>query len=100
MTFADALCGHGHPLARFRSQQRRGRRILVSFQTTTRVVRAELCCTRDTGRWQERRWATVPAALAPQGRRAHAELPADATAWFVNLVQEPDLVTSTEPEEV
>jgi hypothetical protein len=30
----------------------------------------------------------------------HAELPGDASAWFVNLVQEPDLVTSTEPEEV
>ena len=99
-TFANALCGHGHPLARVRSQQRRGQQILVDFQTVARVARAELCCTRDTGRWQDRRWETVPASVDRPGRRAHAELPGDATAWFLNLVQEPDLVTSTEPEEV
>lgn len=47
-------------------------------------VRAELCYTTDQGDWKMREWRTVPATLV--NLHVVAELPAQTTAWFINVI--------------
>jgi len=58
------------------------------------VAKAELCFTRDTGKWQNRKWETLPAQLAP-GKVA-ATLPQGVTVYYLNLFDDRDCVVSTE----
>lgn len=92
--FANALFKGGAPLARITGQGMDGNRVWATFASKAPVVRAELNFTRDSGKWQKRKWETVPAELA--GERASAPVPEGATAFFLNLVDERDLVVSTE----
>jgi cephalosporin-C deacetylase-like acetyl esterase len=96
--YADALLGHGVPLARVVSSQTAGGRILVRYRSRQAMARAELNFTRNTGRWQDRRWETVAAALDGRRHTASAEVPADARAWYVNLFDDRGLVVSSEHE--
>lgn len=59
-----------------------------------------LCFTTAAGRWQDRLWETDPATIHPTAGgtegRASAVIPAGATAWYLNLVDEAGLVVSGE----
>lgn len=61
---------------------------------------AEFCFTAANDRWQDRLWETQPATLFPTGGgtegQASAVIPAGATAWYLNLVDETGLVVSGE----
>lgn len=92
--FANALFKGGPPLPRIRQQGREGRTLWAEFQTQVPVAKAELNFTADAGKWQARKWESVPAALADG--RASGEAPATATAAYLNLVDERGLVVSTE----
>jgi hypothetical protein len=53
-----------------------------------------LAFTRDTGKWQDRKWETTPAEL--KGTKATATVPADAKAFFLNLFDAEGRVVSGE----
>jgi len=96
--FADSILRKGPEPARVRAQGLEGGKAWLRFYKPPQpVVRAELAFTRDAGRWQERKWETIPAELT--GDRASAVVPPDATAYFLNLFDAEGRVVSGEHQE-
>jgi len=95
---ANAVLRQGPRLAKISEQGRDGAKVWATFETTSKAAKAELNFTRDTGKWQGRKWETVPAMLVADQHRVTAELPADAKVYYLNLVDEQGLVVSTEHE--
>ena len=95
---ADAILKDGRPLARITSTGRRGCDLWVTFTSEVPIVKAELNYTTDTGKWQERDWQTIPATLEPG--KASAILPEGVTVYYLNLIDEQNLVVSSEHEEL
>jgi hypothetical protein len=62
-------------------------------------VKAELCYTRDTGRWQDRTWTTIPADIDWEKRRVRATVPDATRVYYLNLIDENGLIVSTEHRE-
>jgi len=96
--FAESLLNGGAPLAQVTGQGRRGADVWASYESSLPIVRAELNFTRDEGRWQQRKWETVPATLAPAAHRATVRLPAGVKVYYLNLVDSRGLIVSTEHE--
>ena len=92
--FAQSLFFGGAPLARINGQGAGKDEAWVTFTSKCPVVRAELLYTRDTGAWQKRHWETAPARI--DGDRASSALPEGTKAFYLNLVDERDLVVSSE----
>lgn len=99
-TFADSILRKGPRLARIGRQGfnkqgfNSGGNIWVKFAATRPIAKAELAFTRDTGKWQDRKWETVPAEL--KGTTASAAVPSDAKAFFLNLFDAEGRVVSGE----
>ena len=87
------------PMARITGSGHSGSSAWVTFQNQSPVARAELNYTTDTGKWQDRKWQTAPAALDLKTGRVSADLPTGATVWYFNLIDSRDLVVSSEHEE-
>jgi dienelactone hydrolase len=92
--FANALFKGGVPLARVTGQGVAQGRAWATFESKAPVVKAELSFTKDAGRWQPRKWESVPAAI--DGNRASAPVPEGATAFYLNLFDERGLAVSAE----
>jgi cephalosporin-C deacetylase-like acetyl esterase len=96
--FADSILRKGPRPARVRAEGFEGGKAWLRFHKPPQpVVRAELAYTRDSGRWQERKWETIASELT--GDRATAAVPADATAYFLNLFDQEGRVVSGEHQE-
>lgn len=65
------------------------------YQSEVRMVKAELCFTKDSGKWQDRLWESIPAVLNTDVSTFSAILPADARVWYFNLFDNRDCVVST-----
>jgi dienelactone hydrolase len=96
--FAENFLNGGAPLAKVTGQGRRGTEAWASYESSLPIVRAELNFTRDEGRWQQRKWETVPATLAPAAHRATVQLPAGVKVYYLNLIDSRGLIVSTEHE--
>ena len=66
----------------------------------SKPVRAELCFTRDTGRWQDRKWETVAATIDEKARRVSGVVPDGAAVYYLNLVDAAGLIVSSEHVEL
>lgn len=95
---ANAILDDGVPLARVTSAGRRGRDVWATFESQTPMVRAELNYTTDTGKWQDRNWQTISAPL--DAGKASVTLPDGVTVYYFNLIDERDLIVSSEHEEL
>ncbi len=95
---ADAILKDGAPLARVTSTGRHGREVWTTFTSEAPIVKAELNYTTDTGKWQDRNWQTIPARL--DLGKASAVLPEEVSVYYFNLIDERDLVVSSEHEEL
>lgn len=93
---ANAILCHGQPLARVTSAGQADSQAWVIFDSPVPILKAELNYTADTGKWQERKWLTIPANLDAENRRASAVLPGNATVYYFNLLDDRNLVTSSE----
>jgi dienelactone hydrolase len=92
--FADSIVNKGAPLTNITGTGEKDGHVWATFEGSVPVVKAELNYTCDTGRWQDRKWEAVPATI--EGNKVSADLPAAATVYYVNLIDERDLVVSTE----
>lgn len=92
--FADSVVRGHKPLARVIGQGNAGGAAWVRYQSESPLKRAELNFTRDMGRWQDRKWETLPATIS--GDRASVAVPANATAYYFNLIDNRDLTVSSE----
>ena len=92
--YADSLFNGGAPLARVTGQGAEKGVAWATFSSKSPVVKAELNFSRDAGKWQKRNWETLPAKLA--GDRASAAVPEGARVFYLNLIDDRNLVVSTE----
>ena len=88
--FANALFKGGPPLAKITGQGDGW----ATFASKVPIVKAELCFTKDAGKWQPRKWETAPATIA--GDRVTAVPPEGARVWYFNVIDDRGLVVSTE----
>jgi hypothetical protein len=90
--FAGAVLNKGAPLSRIANAGDNS----LTYQSRRSVTRAELNFTKDDGRWQDRKWESVPAQLDSRARRVSAQIPEGARAWYINLYDDRGLVVSSE----
>jgi dienelactone hydrolase len=96
--FADSLFKGGAPLAKITGQSAEKGEAWATFASKAPIVKAELNFTRDSGKWQPRKWEILPAKL--EGNRASAAVPEGAKVLYLNLVDDRNLVVSTEHVEL
>jgi dienelactone hydrolase len=96
--FADGAVGKGPGLCRVTGQRRDGNEVYAAFAAAVPMKSAELCYTKATGPWTDRLWETLPATLSDG--QVTATLPEGTTCYFLNLIDERDLIVSTEHEEL
>jgi len=92
--FANALFKGGAPLPKLTGQGVEKDEVWATFTSKAPVVKAELAYTKDAGKWQNRKWETLPAKI--EAGRAAAAVPEGARVFYLNLIDERNLVVSTE----
>lgn len=97
---ADAILKDGVPLACITDRGRDGADAWVTYDSRTLIVRAEFNYTTDSGKWQGRNWQTVAATLDAGTGKVSAVLPDGVTVYYFNLIDQRDLVVSSEHEEL
>ena len=65
-----------------------------------RVARAELNYTADKGVWKERNWISEPVRLDAGAGTLTAEIPGQATVYYLNLFTDDNLAVSSVHEEL
>jgi dienelactone hydrolase len=86
----------GPPLVAIAKQGTAADEIWATWKGAARPMKAELCYTRDTTRWQDRTWITTPADIDFERRRVRATIPEAARVYYLNVVDEQGLIVSTE----
>lgn len=94
-TYANSILRNGIPLPKVEKSNATS----LEYKTKVPVMKAELNYTTDSGRWQDRKWDSIPADLNAKKRTVTAQVPPAATAWYVNLFDERGLVVSSEHHE-
>ncbi|MDB6094986.1 MAG: Prolyl oligopeptidase family protein [Verrucomicrobia bacterium] len=98
--FADSIFKGGARLAEITKQGSEAGAAWARYRSAVPVAKAELNYTTQGGKWQERRWETIPAALDAKRRRVTATPPAGTTVYYFNLTDERGRVVSTEHVEI
>jgi len=94
--FADSLFLGGAPLATIAGQGRDGATVWATYESPTRVEKAELLYTKAEGEWPERLFEVAPATV--EGGKVTATLPEGTTVWYLNVIDERGLTVSSEHE--
>lgn len=71
----------------------------ANYQGESKPLKAELCYTNDAGKWQERKWESIPASIDSGKHRVTAAIPKTARVYYLNLVDERGLIISTQHAE-
>ena len=95
--FADSILKNGDSLPTITASGRDGGRVWAAYDAKVPVAKAELNYTKDSGRWQDRKWESIAADLT-EGQVA-ANLPEGARVYYFNLFDQRGCVASTEHEE-
>lgn len=95
--FADSILKGGVALPVITGSGRKGTNVWATYTAKVPVVKAEVNYTRDTGRWQDRKWESIPATQT-NGRLA-ASLPEGTRVYYFNLTDKRNCVVSSEHEE-
>ncbi len=97
--YANSFLKHGKPLATITEHGIRNNQVWATFKSEIPIVKAELCFTRSTGKWQDREWETLPAQIDEAASQAAGDVPADATVFYLNLFDDRQCAVSTEHTE-
>lgn len=95
--FMNSFLKGGAPFPSFEEVLLKGPIASARYQTKVGITKAELCYTKDFGKWQDRNWESIPAKI--EDGRVSAEIPMNAHVWYFNLFDERDCVVSTEHRE-
>ncbi|MCX7385678.1 MAG: acetylxylan esterase [Planctomycetales bacterium] len=94
--YADSHLKQGKPLATITEHGTRDNEVWATFVSKVPLLNAELCFTRSTGRWQDREWEILPAHIDAVASRVTANMPADATVYYLNIFDDRQCAVSTE----
>ena len=100
LAFAENQLRNGPPLAKITGQGRDGLDAWVKFDSASPIPKAELVYTCQTGRWQARKWETLPAEIDNTAYKATARLPQGVKVYYINLIDQGNIVVSAEHKEV
>ena len=92
--FANSLLRAGQPLAKVTEHGADGDVAWAVFESTSPIAKAELCVTRQSGRWQDREWESLSATIDPATSKVTAKIPSDATVFYLNLFDERNCAVS------
>jgi hypothetical protein len=92
--FMNSILKGGAPFPSFEEIHLDGPNASARYRTKVVIKKAELCYTKDLGKWQDRNWEAIPAKI--ESDRISAEIPVAAKVWYFNLFDERDCVVSTE----
>jgi dienelactone hydrolase len=94
--FADHILNNGTPLPSITEQGSGSTEAWCTYESKSKIVSAELAFTRASGRWQDRLWESRPAKIDFDHHRVTAEVPADATVFYLNIFDDRNCAVSTE----
>ena len=94
--FVNQILRQGPPLATITAQGQSADEAWAAFKSEVPIAKAELTFTRDTGKWQDRKWEQIPAELDPSAGRVTAKIPADAKVFYLNLFDDRQCAVSTQ----
>jgi dienelactone hydrolase len=94
--YAEARLMGKRPLVGIRKQGVSGDTAWAVYREGVAPVKAEFCFTKDTGKWQERKWESAAATVDAAAGRVSASIPAGVHVGYLNLVDDRGLVVSTE----
>lgn len=98
-SFAKAKLMSGPNLLQIGKQGVSQQEAWATYDKQVAPVKAELAFTRDQGKWQDRKWETLPAKIDVNNRRVTASIPESARVYYLNLVDGRGLIVSTEHHE-
>jgi len=98
--FANSFLKTSVSLAKVTAQGIDGNHIWATFASAAPIVKAELNFTKDLGKWELREWFTETASVNTSANKVTAVLPSDAKVCYLNLIDERNLVVSTEHVEL
>jgi dienelactone hydrolase len=96
LAFANSLVNSETPLAQLTDQSRGGDSAWVCYSSPHPIVSAEFNYTRDGGLWEQRAFITVPAKLDKAAKKASHEVVEGTTGYYFNLVDDRNLIVSSE----
>lgn len=96
--FADSIVKGGAPLATISPLEQNGNEVSASYQSTEPIKTATLNYTTDGGAWQTRKWEALPATLS--AGKVSAALPEKVTTYYFTLIDNRDLVVTSEHQTV
>jgi hypothetical protein len=100
LAFAESQFGRGQALAKITSQGRDGQKAWAVFEASSPIQRAELNYTCQTGKWEDRPWQTTAATLDVAAHKVMAKIPQGTKVYYFNLIDQRNLIISTEHEEI
>ncbi len=92
--FAKTFSEKGLPLAKVKATQQDAKQAWSEYTSKSPIKIAELVYTKDTGKWPERKWESLPAKV--DSKRVSAELPDGVKVFYFNLTDERGLIVSSE----
>jgi len=99
--FADSICKKDSaPLVIITAQGVSDGKAWATFSTTTPLQKAELNYTSDAGVLKSRKWQTIPADIDAATHRVSAAVPTDGTLYYINIIDNQNLLVSTEHVEI
>lgn len=102
LAFAESVVNHGTPLVKIGAQgndataSSHGFAAWVEYSGGVSLSGAELAYTKDTGKWQNRRWETMPARVEAEHHRVTVAVPERVRAYYFLLKDERGLVVTSE----
>ena len=94
--FANSILKQGKPLTSITEQGASADEAWATFKSDVSITKAELSFTRDTGKWQDRKWEQIPATIDVKTNRVTAKIPADAKVFYLNLFDDRQCAVSTQ----
>jgi dienelactone hydrolase len=96
---ADNILMGADPLAKVTGQGRDGSQVWFTYASKVPLAKAELTFTKDKGPWPDRHWDATPAQIEADGK-VTATLPEGTTVYYVNLIDQRNLIVSSEHVEM
>ena len=93
--FANQILRQGQPLATISDHGHSAEEAWATFKSEASITKAELAFTRDIGKWQDRKWESLPAEIDTTTGRVTAKIPAEAKVCYLNLFDDRNCAVST-----
>jgi dienelactone hydrolase len=95
--FVDGVLNGGTPLAVLSAPKVQGDALSATYAAHSTIAKAELHYSTDRGRWQDRKWTSVSAAIDEQAKTLRGKLPPERPlVAFLTVTDAHGLTTSSE----